>query len=228
LQNTDLAKDGIHYEQNYVGLCGVKRNFVNELSGFDEYFMVWGGEDDDLYRRLKWTGVERKQIAASDFQVFHQWHQTESPVSPSLWYLTMANYLFRKSEIKTSDADYSVMVDESNRQIFEKMNSKDFDIKLRLSKYDSSFLIFNDIISDFYSDRFKSGYFIYNEPESQIRSHKTFKFFRSKSKKEETVSHLKQGLIDFFQYFIGINRRNLLDYYFQAANGCISFYYIKN
>jgi hypothetical protein len=63
--------------REYVSYCGglflLRRDLFEELGGFDERFLGWGGEDDamtvKLYRLVKRRGVQRNQTA------YHLWHE---------------------------------------------------------------------------------------------------------------------------------------------------------
>ena len=52
------------------------------INGHDETYEGWGGEDDDLGRRLYRSGV-RPVVAVRDIAVFHQWHKT---LAPGAWH----------------------------------------------------------------------------------------------------------------------------------------------
>lgn len=52
------------------------------INGHDETYEGWGGEDDDLGRRLYRSGV-RPIVAVKDIAVFHQWHKT---LAPGAWH----------------------------------------------------------------------------------------------------------------------------------------------
>ncbi len=55
------------------GLFLMRRGTYEDLGGFDERFLGWGGEDDamtsKLSRLVKCSGVARNQIA------YHLWHE---------------------------------------------------------------------------------------------------------------------------------------------------------
>ena len=88
------------------------------------------------------------------------------------------------------------------------------------------FLAFNDFIALFYNASNDQGHFIYQEI---IAVPAKRKFFLSSKKKTEPDIFLQlKDIIEFFQYFTGINRPYLLDYFFEVTNGLVSFYYIKN
>jgi glycosyltransferase involved in cell wall biosynthesis len=42
------------------GTCIVPAAIVSKIGGYDEVFSGWGGEDDDLYHRLRYIGVTEK------------------------------------------------------------------------------------------------------------------------------------------------------------------------
>ena len=48
------------------------------INGFDESFVGWAQEDDDLARRLYLSGC-RPVVAVRDILCFHQWHKTNAP-----------------------------------------------------------------------------------------------------------------------------------------------------
>jgi GT2 family glycosyltransferase len=49
-----------------------------EVNGWDEEYLGWGFEDDDLSRRLRSARV-RTKIAVREIEAFHLWHATRAP-----------------------------------------------------------------------------------------------------------------------------------------------------
>ncbi|GEO07607.1 hypothetical protein SAE01_01030 [Segetibacter aerophilus] len=218
LENKDLTKDGVHYEQNYVGLCAVKKEFVFDLGGFDEYFAVWGGEDDDLYERLKWVGVEREQMTASDFKVFHQWHPSQAPTTPSTWYLTMVDYLYSKKRNGSRLNEWGKLYKAEGRVCLTLFNNRQYYSKHRLQLLEKErFLFFNLLIKDVHE--LEAGETAYLEHEFRAISKKSKFRFISNSKNSATALNLIsiEKIKDFFENFIGVNRKLFNDYFF-----CIS------
>ena len=43
------------------------------IRGYDEYYEVWGVEDDDLMRRFRYLGLDPKTLDSGSFYL-HQWH----------------------------------------------------------------------------------------------------------------------------------------------------------
>jgi GT2 family glycosyltransferase len=57
---------------------GIWRSDLEAVNGFDEKFIGWGCEDDDMTLRLRQTGVQIKSILRWT-RIYHLWH----PVDPS-------------------------------------------------------------------------------------------------------------------------------------------------
>jgi GT2 family glycosyltransferase len=49
----------------------VKTSVLHEIEGFDEFYQVWGAEDDDLYNRLQAAGYSREMVEATQIPVYH-------------------------------------------------------------------------------------------------------------------------------------------------------------
>lgn len=219
--------EGTYYRQDYVGLCAVKKENITAINGFDEYFMVWGAEDEDLYTRLENSGLEMKRLTASDYRVFHQWHPVESPTFPTIWYLTMINRLFNKNRLSTGiDQVYGLMISQKERQIFSLIQDDCFDVELKLLTA-NKFLIFHDFIGDFLNPSYLSGKFrfIKTAPKKTDRKKK----FLGLNKKEDLIEYTNtREITQFIQYIVGINRGILEDYFFSSTDDEINFYYLKN
>jgi predicted glycosyltransferase involved in capsule biosynthesis len=54
------------------GFFLIKTSKLYEIGGFDERFVVWGGEDDDVSLRLIRTGMEKKFV---EFDFYHLPHK---------------------------------------------------------------------------------------------------------------------------------------------------------
>jgi glycosyltransferase involved in cell wall biosynthesis len=59
---TRYVSQGHASEQNTWGTCIVEKAYFGSVGGYDETFRGWGGEDDDLYQRLKMSGLRERQI----------------------------------------------------------------------------------------------------------------------------------------------------------------------
>jgi len=225
LKNKNLSKDGIHYEQNYVGLCAVKKEHVFGIGGFDEYFMVWGAEDDDFYKRLSKSGIARIQNITQDFLVFHQYHKVDAPIKPSLWYLTMINYLHNDKERIHSSFDWGNLISSNDRVMLNSILLHDNLIDSYLINNGKSFLYFNTFMSEFYENKEKTGVFKFLE---NIEESKKGLFNIFNVNKLSNVQYLqKKDVREFLQYFIGTQRHLIADYSYRENHSEIIFWYLK-
>lgn len=62
---------------------GISRRDLEEVNGFDETFIGWGCEDDDLAFRLRKAGM-RVCTALGYTHCYHMWHPTD-PTHPGKW-----------------------------------------------------------------------------------------------------------------------------------------------
>jgi glycosyltransferase involved in cell wall biosynthesis len=62
---------------------GIWRTDFEAVNGFDEGFVGWGCEDDDLGKRLRRAGVRLETILGQT-RVYHLWHPLD-PTHPRVW-----------------------------------------------------------------------------------------------------------------------------------------------
>lgn len=62
-----------HGWESHPSICASYTALYHAVRGFDEYYEVWGAEDDDLMRRFTCLGLERKSPGPQSFYL-HQWH----------------------------------------------------------------------------------------------------------------------------------------------------------
>jgi glycosyltransferase involved in cell wall biosynthesis len=62
---------------------GIWRCDIEKVNGFDEGFVGWGCEDDDLGKRLRRAGVRIETIIGQT-RVYHLWHPLD-PTHPGVW-----------------------------------------------------------------------------------------------------------------------------------------------
>ncbi len=231
-ENFDFEKknvliDGIHYRQDYVGLCAAKKEDILAINGLDEYFMVWGAEDEDYYKRLENLGLKMIRLNATEYKVFHKWHMTESPSFPTFWYLSMVDRLFKINNLLTAvDQISGQILHLNNRKIFSVINNNSFEVELKLNM-SNKFLVFHDFMRDFLHPNFLSGKFIFNKTTSKNKLVKKSIFSLAKNKNAEEFISVKE-ITEFIQYLVGTNRRIIDDYFFDTTGEEIHFYYLKN
>jgi hypothetical protein len=62
---------------------GIARSEIDAVNGFDEHFVGWGCEDDDLAYRLRKAGVRVVSVLHYT-RAYHMWHPVH-PTRPEKW-----------------------------------------------------------------------------------------------------------------------------------------------
>jgi GT2 family glycosyltransferase len=65
------------------GHHAVRLAALTSVNGYDEQFVGYGYDDDDLARRLHGLGGLRWAVAVRDIPAFHLWHPTRAPARPT-------------------------------------------------------------------------------------------------------------------------------------------------
>jgi glycosyltransferase involved in cell wall biosynthesis len=76
------------------GNFGIWREHFERVNGFDENFEGWGGEDDDLGRRLRRAGVRLESIVAHTYS-YHLWHPRDATAPDKVKQAANTKYLWR-------------------------------------------------------------------------------------------------------------------------------------
>ncbi len=77
---------------------GIWRSDYERINGYDENFVGWGWEDDDLGRRLRRSGVRIRSILPWT-HTFHLWHPTDVTAPPEGHETRNSAYLNRKGSL---------------------------------------------------------------------------------------------------------------------------------
>jgi glycosyltransferase involved in cell wall biosynthesis len=76
------------------GNFAIGREDFERVNGFDEHFQGWGGEDDDLGRRLRRAGVRLESIVRQT-HAYHLWHPREITAPDRVKLASNTQYLWR-------------------------------------------------------------------------------------------------------------------------------------
>lgn len=214
-------------EYNGMGLSIIDKKHFSSVCGYDEFFMVWGAEDDDLTLRLSQIQLERKHISLRDTPIYHQWHPTQAPFKPTAWYLLMVNYLFSVRQDSTSNNEWGKHFSIKERPVLKYLENISYNKKVKLDCWaDQTLMFFNPIIAGFH--KLASGdiaYFDYTYISSEVIKNNYLPFFRKNETTVEKIS--KIDIIHFFQFFIGSNRALMQDYYYEENGDRFLFVCIK-
>jgi glycosyltransferase involved in cell wall biosynthesis len=223
----DLLKTAIHFNQNYVGLCAISKKEIFKINGFDEFYMVWGVEDDDFYKRLNLSGLTRIQINANSCRVFHQWHPSHAPTKPSLWYLSMVTHFFKNNVPNSSSVNWGLPITEDDR-FFNKSLIANSTSNILSFWTDQNLLFFNSFLQEFY--QLESGKVMDVEYFYQPEIKKNYIIYALNFRKKRNqikYSFSKNEVIEFLNYFIGSNRKMIDDYYFNYFDNKLQLYLKK-
>ena len=77
------------------GNFGIWREDFQLVNGFDENFQGWGGEDDDLGRRLRRAGIRLESIVRQTHS-YHLWHDRDLTAPDKVKLAANTAYLWRK------------------------------------------------------------------------------------------------------------------------------------
>lgn len=97
-------------ESTALGLCQIiEREKVMSIGGFDEYYRIWGVEDQDLSERLSKLGIKTEWLSLIKTPVYHQWHEssglrtrTKIPIG---WHKFMMNYKEKNRDVIKRNSD---------------------------------------------------------------------------------------------------------------------------
>jgi glycosyltransferase involved in cell wall biosynthesis len=141
--------------ERFIGLCVASRKAFQEINGYDEYYLFWGGEDDDIIFRMEKSGIKRQHIPAKEAPVYHQWHSSHAPDHPTPWYLETINYLYLESKSTLPKNSIGHLIETSQRILLEKIDQKSEFKSFEL--FGNSSLQFNLFVIGF--EEMKSGEF---------------------------------------------------------------------
>ena len=214
--------------ENFIGICFVKRDVLVLLGGYDEFYSVWGAEDDDIIIRLNKYGLARNIIPACELQSFHQWHESLSPRKPTIWYLQMVQYLSFKKYVHNEIKDnWGNLISQSDRLIDDEFYNLKWDLELRVSN-ETGYLLFNPLIDAINNPSLRKIYFEFTyEPKKTIRR-KWFKFYKTQNTNNILDDISIKDVLDFVQYFIGVFRHILADYSLMHNNEIIKLGFVKS
>jgi len=208
--------------ENFIGICLVQREIVNSVCGYDEFYTVWGAEDDDIIKRLQLFGLKRKIVSAFDLPSFHHWHQVLAPREPNHWYLEMVQYLFSTNTLVRNTESWGEIVKKKDRYLFDEELFFSGENKV-IIEYSSSLLIFNEFIQMFFNETINVGCVEIKIP-SIPQTGRKYLFLKNKNILNQ---HGFSLCYNFLTYFIAKNRYMLLDYDFNFKEDELTFSYVK-
>ncbi|MEO6731333.1 MAG: glycosyltransferase [Ferruginibacter sp.] len=218
------------FEEAFHSACVAEKQALININGYDEFYLVWGVEDDDIIRRLRQSGQKQKHISSNDLNIFHQWHPSVSFARPSAWYLLMVNHLFSINQMTTFNSNWGISYKIADRPVLNRMVSQRYKNSTRLGFNEGHRLFFfNSLMKQFHElPTGETAYLSYAHIKPAVQATTSFSLFKRKKTKavaaeEITINEVSQ----FFQFFIGCNRPLMQDYYYKESGNEFLFVCIK-
>lgn len=224
-----------------VGALLISRKMFEEVGGYDEFYEIWGVEDNDLLYRIKMTG-NKIDFYHTKTILWHIWHLPvkQSSVLPNGWLKYLKDYFEHKKQIISKpDQNFYCMHDPS-RPILNKTDTISFkSIVINCSekylplllKIEMDMLNPNDgLILNFNFSTIDS---VQMSGLNKLvkRVNKFFNSFKSPVHIENRNMDLylsKDKAIDALQYFIKSNKSQIRDFYIPSDINSEPVYLMKN
>lgn len=239
----DIFKDSTCNKQNYIGLCVFKRDDLLSIGGFDEFYMVWGAEDDDFNFRLAYAGVKRIHKTVEEFPILHQWHPASITQMPSNWYNVMVAYCYSRS-FKIS-INQNFIQENPDRPVLNLFRNKEYKHHPRIElsgRLMTTFLNFWLELRNMQPGEVR--WFEYLKSEDVVKGKLSsiidsvnrildkqkffnYRFVRKESYKAQLIITFKE-VDDFIKYFVGVNRHIIYDYYYHVADNQLVLVFMRS
>jgi len=112
------------------GILTVHKEAFEATGGYDEYYVDWGIEDNDIYIRLQEYGLTEVWGDHIKHPVYHQWHPTNVRfhVYPEKWLDEMAFYYIKnqKEYVRNKNIAAGTLVNTKDRKLLATIASSNF------------------------------------------------------------------------------------------------------
>jgi glycosyltransferase involved in cell wall biosynthesis len=226
--------------EKFIGLCVATKDALLSINGYDEYYLGWGAEDDDVIKQLILAGEKRMHFSAASIGIYHQWHIGNAPLYPSPWYLEIVNYLYLENRKGiTNVGKFGIPVNATDRSVLQKLQGPFSFNKLELLA--DPLLQFTFFLDGFYKmNSGEYGQFEFPIPPvlaigrkqtlvsklNRLLSKWNFPYILTKRNVVAPIN-TRESWYDFVTYFIGKNRSFLQDYYLMDTDEKLVFYFQK-
>ncbi len=219
---------------------GVHRSKFEAIGGFDEFYCIWGVEDEDLSERLTASGITTEWVDFEDCTLYHQWHPTSGRRNfklPGRWQEFLVKYKEGNGSIERNHGNWGVF--KPNRNLPEAFAESEELHKVDLNNVPAQFvpLKIKEVI-----DELKGGEtatFLFRDLlSSQLKTSRLVKVIRKINcfldrqnsglmltndlayyRKHQSVYDYRDAI----SYFILYNRDRFQDYFFQLKDDSLEF-----
>lgn len=214
-------------EFGYVGLCSISLNNLCLVNYFNEFYQLWGLEDDDLYRRLEQKGINRINNNITQYPIIHQYHDFQKHKAPTLWSTICLNNFYSNFEFNNFNSGKCLSF--TDRPALSSFFSNNWTNGTQLSFYDEPHLSYYLFYQQFAILQSNDLCF-FNLSIDKKRKNGYDKFFKFKEYfiNNDQITKPKFEIIkEFIFYFIGVQRDKILDYYFHYDTSNLFLILIK-
>lgn len=245
-QSQNITIDSENYDiENYsdkdaIGALLISRPMFDEVGGFDEFYEIWGVEDNDLLHRIRMTN-NKIEFFEKKILVWHIWHLPvkQTSVLPEGWLKFLGDYFeAKKQTIILPNQNYYCKNDE-NRPVLNNKKLKEKTITINCSEKFLVLLIKNEL-QKLTSDEILCVKFNFSQYNSVLTSRvnklvDTLNNFFKRIKTPLHVQNINMQLylspnkaIEQMQYFIKYNRELIKDFYLPENVTSEPIRFIKN
>ncbi len=130
---TEKYKIESYSNEDAIGALLISRQMFEEVGGYDEFYEIWGVEDNDMLHRIKMTTNEI-HFYNTDTLIWHIWHLPvkNSNILPKGWVKFLKDYFeHKKQSISSCNENYYCHLDQSRPILSNKGNIefKEIDVK---------------------------------------------------------------------------------------------------
>jgi len=222
-----------------TGLFAAPMEAVRSISGFDEFYRMWGLEDMDFHRRLENHGLEVEWMNIETHPTFHQWHVKldQKETFPQGWFEVSRTYYDRQAKKSAlNQANWGSLIVPEKRPAL----SEDFHAKIAFRFEFPSRNAQNQLIAQFLAlepgenieikqrfeeiqgeGRTKLGDFLIRINQWLAKRKISYRIVEQLAYEQEQLGYY--GLRDFLCFFILHFEDYMQDYYFTFKNHHIHF-----
>lgn len=100
----------------------IKKEYIEKIGGYDEFYCFWGVEDRDLHNRLEILGLKTKWSDKTRTPMYHQWHpmvsNTHKGFFPEKWWDDMnIYYALNINSTERNNDEWGKLYTEENRPL---------------------------------------------------------------------------------------------------------------
>lgn len=222
------AKYNEQFYDGFHSACVLPREILLQIKGYDEFYMVWGVEDDDIIRSLIKANQKQIHFIAAETNIYHQWHRSVSPGNPRPWYLLMVDHLFSVKRDEHFGLDWGDITQANQRPVLAYLQHEKYKQTTQLNFWeDQTLLFFNPFIEGFHKISAGETGFI-SFPFIEPKKPKKESWFKKSVDEENADGISNKDITQFFHFFIGSHSGLLQDYFFSEDNGMFLFVFVKN